>query len=147
MDKESIKRKVNVFLTVREADTGKVLETRSIHNIVVDTGLERLARLANGVDTIYFQDIAIGTGVTAETAGDIALETEFTRQLATLTYEAGYISKFETTFSFASGVSEAITEIGVFDSGSVMMNRATFSAINIDSSKTLTATIKLTASR
>jgi hypothetical protein len=74
------------------------------------------------------------------------LETEVTRSAATLTYEASYKAKFVYTFSF--GGDYAITEAGLFDSttvsGSVMLNRTTFTAKNVSTVIDLIATVTIT---
>lgn len=131
--------------------TGKILDTEEICNTIVDDGLERVAKLINNVDGTYFRALAIGTGVTAEQSTDVALQTEFTRALATLSYEASFKAKFTKTFSFGSGVAEDITEAGIFDSsiesGSVMLARTTFPAKSVSSSIDLIVTATITVSR
>lgn len=127
--------------------TGEIIDSEEICNTIVNSGLERMAKLLNNVNGTYFRALAIGTGSTGETDSDVALETEFTRALATLSYEASYKAKFTKTFSFGSGVSENIVEAGIFDSitesGSVMLARLTFSAkaISVDVDLIVTATI------
>lgn len=131
--------------------TGKIIDTEEICNIIVNNGLERMAKLINNVNGTYFRALAIGTGTTEETNSDVALETEFTRALATLSYEASYKAKFTKTFSFGSGVSEDITEAGIFDSvtesGSTMLARTTFSAKSISDTIDLIVTATITVSR
>lgn len=127
-------------------ETGEILDTEVIHNIIVNTGKERVARLLNGVSSTYFRAIAVGTGATGELVGNTALQTEVTRATATLSYEASYKAKFEYTFTF--GGSYALTEAGLFDSatvsGSTMLNRTTFSAKNVSTVIQLIATVTIT---
>jgi hypothetical protein len=127
-------------------ETGEILDTEVIHNIIVNTGKERVAKLLNGVSSTYFRAIAVGTGVTGALVGNTTLETEVTRSAATLTYEASYKTKFVYTFSF--GGNYAITEAGIFDSatvsGSVMLNRTTFTAKNVSTIIQLIATATIT---
>ena len=127
-------------------ETGEILDTEVIHNIIVNTGKERVAKLLNGVSSTYFRAIAVGTGATGALAGNTALETEVTRSAATLTYEASYKAKFEYTFTFGS--TYAITEAGLFDSatvsGSTMLNRTTFAAKNVSTVIQLIATATIT---
>jgi len=131
--------------------TGQILQEEEKCNLIVNDGLERIAKLLIGVDTTYFRAIAIGTGTTSVTNSDISLETEFTRELADLSYEADYKAKFTKTFTFNSGVSEDITEAGLFDSttvsGSSMLARTTFSAKSVSSEINLIVTCTITASR
>jgi hypothetical protein len=127
-------------------ETGEILDTEIIENIIVNTGKERVARLINGDSATYFRAIGVGTGVTGEVVGNTALETEVTRSAATLSYEASYKAKFVHTFTF--GGDYAITEAGIFDSatvsGSVMLNRATFTARNVSTVINLIATVTIT---
>jgi len=133
------------FKTV-DIKTGKILQEETKENTIVNTGLERVAKLLNGVSSTYFRAIAVGTGTTGVTTSDTALETEVTRATATLTYKASYKAKFEYTFSF--GGDYAITEAGLFDSatasGSVMLNRTTFTAKNVSSTIQLIVTATIT---
>lgn len=141
----------NWKITTVDRATGEVLQNEEICNTIVNDGLERVAKLINNINSTYFRAIAIGTGTTAVTNSDTALETEFTRALASLSYEASYKAKFEKTFSFGSGVSEDITEAGIFDSvtesGSIMLARTTFSAKSISDSIDLIVTATITVSR
>lgn len=134
-----------------EKSTGKILQEEEKCNLIVNDGLERVAKLLNGVSSTYFRAIAIGTGTTSATNSDTALETEYTRALATLSYEADYKAKFTKTFAFASGVSEDITEAGIFDSetasGSTMLARTTFTAKSVSADVDLIATAVITISR
>lgn len=133
------------FKTV-DIKTGKILQEETKENTIVNTGLERVAKLLNGVSSTYFRAIAVGTGTTGAASGDTALETEVTRSAATLTYEASYKAKFVYTFSF--GGDYAITEAGLFDSatasGSVMLNRTTFTAKNVSTTVQLIVTATIT---
>lgn len=130
---------------------GVVLDTEEFCNTIVNDGLERMAKLLNNVNSTYFRALAIGTGTTGVTNSDVALETEFIRAIATLSYEASYKAKFTKTFTFGSGVSADITEAGIFDdavaSGSVMLSRVVFSARSISSSIDLIATADITMAR
>ena len=133
------------FKTVDRA-TGKILQEETKENTIVNTGLERVAKLLNGVSSTYFRAIAVGTGTTGAASGDTELETEVTRATATLSYEASYKAKFVYTFTFDGDY--AITEAGLFDSatvsGSVMLNRTTFAAKNVSTTVDLIATVTIT---
>ena len=134
-----------------DAYTGEVLDVEEKCNTIVNDGLERVAKLINGVSSTYFRALAIGTGTTDAVAGDTSLETEYTRALATLAYEASYKATFTKTFTFASGTSENITEAGVFDSatasGSNMLARTTFTAKAITGDVSLIVTATITVAR
>jgi hypothetical protein len=143
--------KENWEIILRDKITHKIISREEKTNLIVNDGLERVAKLLNGVSSTYFRAIAIGTGTTAPTNSDTELEIEFTRSLATLSYEASYKTKFTHTFTFGSGVTEDITEAGLFDSdiasGSTMLARTTFSAKSVSSDIELIVTATITASR
>jgi hypothetical protein len=126
--------------------TGKILQEETKENLIVNTGLERVAKLLNGISSTYFRAIGIGEGTTGALAGDTTLETEVTRATASLSYEASYKAKYEYTFTF--GGDYAITEAGLFDSatvsGSVMLNRTTFTAKNVSTTVDLIVTVTIT---
>ena len=134
-----------------DKETGKILQKEIKENTIVNNGLERVAKLLNGVNATYFRAIAIGTGTTSATVSDTSLESEYTRSSVTLAYEADYKATFTKTFEFGSGVSENITEAGIFDSalesGSTMFNRTTFSAKAVSSSVDLIVTATITIAR
>ena len=131
--------------------TKELIDKEEICNTVVNDGLERVAKMINNIDGTYFRALAVGTGTTAPTNSDSSLETEYTRALASLSYEADYKAKFEKTFEFGSGVSEDITEAGIFDSdtvsGSTMLARTTFSAKSVNSDIDLIVTAEISVSR
>lgn len=141
----------NWEIKIVDKATGKILGKDSFCNTIVNDGLERMAKLLNGQDTTYFRAIGIGTGTTGATNSDTSLETEYTRALASLSYESDYKAKFEKTFSFGSGVSEDITEAGIFDSatvsGSKMLARTTFSAKAVSSTIDIIVTATITIAR
>ena len=140
------------IFVLKEKD-GKILKKIEISNTVVNSGLERIAKLLNGVSSTNFSYIGIGEGTTAVTNSDTALETEVEREQADSggTYEADYKAIFEKTFTFSSGDSYAITEAGIFDqasaSGSTMLDRFTFSALNVGASTDLYVKITVTVAR
>jgi len=129
---------------------GTILDTEVVDNIVVADGLERIAKLLNKIETTGFDAIGIGTGTTSATINDTELQTEVAREVATKTYIVPYKSRFAKTFTFASGVSHNITEAGVFDnavaSGSIMLDRFTFSVKVVDADTDLLVQITLTIS-
>jgi len=132
-------------------NTGEILDSEEFSNLIVNNGLERVARLINGDSSTYFRAIAIGTGPTAATNSDSALDDEFTRSTATLTYEASYKAKFTHTFTFGTGVSETITEAGIFDSatvsGSTMLARLVFTGKEVSPLISLIITGTITVAR
>ena len=140
----------NIELITTDHYTGEVIDKSEISNLIVNTGLEAIVKLLNGVSSTYMRAIAIGTSSTSATATDTALVTEVDRALATLTYESAYKAKFSKTFTFGSGVSYTITEVAVLDnitSGGVMLNRAIDAGKAVDSDTDLTVTVTITVAR
>jgi hypothetical protein len=130
--------------------TGEVLETEKKTNLIVNAGLEYVAKLINGEHTTYFRAIAIGTGITGAANENVTLEAEYTRALATLSYEANYIAKFTYTFTFGSGVAEDITEAGILDNsvaGGNLLARTTFAVKSVSADVDLIVTVQITCAR
>jgi len=129
--------------------TGEVIDSEEFCNLIVNNGLERVARLINGNSPTYFRALAVGTGITAATNSDSTLQTEVSRATATLSYESSYKAKFTYTFTF--GGDYDITEAGIFDSatvsGSTMLARTVFSAKNVGTLIDLIVTAKITVAR
>lgn len=126
--------------------TGKVIDKEVKENLIVTSGKGRVAKLLNGVSTDFFDHIAIGTGTIAPVAGDTALGVEIDRKLATTSFLSPDKAVFERTFDFTA--SHAITESGIFNqltvSGSIMLNRLTFTAKNVDAATSLFIKITIT---
>jgi len=123
--------KENWVIKTVNNETGNVLSYEE-KNLIVNDGLTLLRNLLAGDAVANPQAIGIGTGTTSPVNADTTLETELTRALAIITKPASYQVKYSKTFTFGSGVSENITEAGLFDSdtvsGSIMLARTTFSA-------------------
>lgn len=141
--------KENVVFEARDKYTGELLSRQEVSNLVVSSGLERIARLSIGEAVDPFSAIAIGTGNTGAIAGDTALETEVARATATVTYEGAGETKYVHLFSFGSGESYSIAEAGIFDTDTpesgTMLNRVlAVSPIAVDSEIDLTVTITVT---
>lgn len=137
---------------------GNLIETVETPNAVMNLGFKEVAQLI-GTDTTgsatAFDYIAVGTGTTAATATDTALETEVTN--IGLTRAAGTGTNVTTTVtydtfqlvkSFSPTSSAAITESGVLNASAagILLCRQTFSAINVTNGDTLTITWKVKVS-
>jgi hypothetical protein len=140
-----IRRNVNIYWKLKDL-SGNIIMEGSTHNTIVDDGLAQLDKLSNGVDTDFFDDIAIGTDATAVQTTDSALVAEFDRQQATATYTADK-AQWVYEFTFGSGVSETIEEIGVFNGASVMLNRALTGGIPVNSTNPIEITVTLNGTR
>jgi hypothetical protein len=109
---EGIKLSGEITFIHRDKD-GNVKEIDVIKNLVVNKGKEIAAKLLNGVVTNFFDYIQLGTGTTAPTLTDTALQTYYSEGAATCAYEADYKAKWSYTFAFSESVT--ITESGIFD--------------------------------
>ena len=141
----------NIELKRIDKATGKVLDVEKIHNAVVNNGLNLVRDFLGDVSVDAPKYIAIGEGAVAVTNSDTALGSESDRELGTIDVATDYQVEFTKTFTFGSGVSYSITEVGLFDSttasGSTMFNRATCTAKAVDSDTDLDVTITLTVAR
>ena len=139
-------------LVIRHIRDGEVIDIDDmIEDLVVNKGLEWISKLINGVETNFFEYIAIGTGTTGPAAGDTTLETEITtgggeRASSTTSYEASYKAKWIQTFNFTATF--AVTEAGILDSAAAgnLLCRNTFTAKNVEDGDSLEITYKLTIS-
>lgn len=118
-------------------------------NVITNAGLAAIIRLVfAGLTETKFGYLAIGTGTTAESVADTALQAEIARKTATVsqttTTVTGDTALLEATFSKADGLtgSHNVTEAGIFNAstGGVLLARKVFSAIpmNWDAGDSLT---------
>lgn len=149
--KEPFPMKWNVIFETRRKD-GTVIDREKVHNDIVNSGKYNVAHyLANDESGLGgFPYIAIGEGESGDNvvAGDTALKSEVTRELATTDVTNNVIT-YEKTFTFGSGETYAINEAGLFDSvtesGSTMFNRAIPSSVkNVDADTDLYVKITIT---
>lgn len=137
----------NVDLMTRNRRTGKVIEKKTIPNIICNAGLVVLAKLLNGVTSQAFSAIAIGTDNTTANASDTTLGAEVQRATAEVSYEADYKALFSYEFTFVS--SATIWEVGLFDAlteGNMLNHAIDSLGIGVDSDINLTVDITITGS-
>lgn len=120
------------------------------HNVVTTVGKEFLARFLYSAVTASvwsMKYVGLGTGLTAEGAGNTALGTEISRHTGTVSYTSGGIITVVATFAAGSGIGD-ITEYGIFsdNSSGTMLNRTTQSAIAKGASDTLEVSVNVTLS-
>lgn len=129
--------------------SGKLKESREINNVVVTVGKNFLANwLTAATQADYFMRyIGLGTGTTAASASDTALETELT------TRSAGTLSSttnvWQNQATFGPGVNTgAITEAGIFSdsSGGTLFARQVFGVITKNAGDSLQVTWQVTFS-
>jgi len=144
------------WFTLRHLRNGKIIEERTINNTVVNVGFAQVAGLLlTDVGGTAFDFIAIGTGTTAATVTDTALETEIasgggeradaagSRITTSVTNDtAQLLATFDFTGSFA------VTESGVLNAASagIMLSRQVFGAINVVSGDSIQVTWKIQVS-
>lgn len=121
---------------------------------LVDTGLEYIAKLINGVSVAPFKYIALGSGTTTEATTDTALATEIAanglaRAEATCGYES--LGKATWTHEFtATADGMQINEVAIFDAaaaGNMLMRHKYSSTKVLDNTESLTVSIVFTEGR
>lgn len=146
--KENLKATGRIKFDLYDA-SGVLQETREINNVVVTVGKNFLANwLTSATQVDYFMRyIGLGTGVTAASSSDTALQTELTSRVAgTL---SALSNVWQNVASFGPGVNTgAITESGIFSasSGGTLFARQTFPVINKAAGATLQVTWQVTFS-
>ena len=134
-------------------ETGKIIETKEIKNLVVTTGLNFIAARLKGATPAATEmtHMAVGTGTVAAALANTTLGTELAR--VALTTAGGTVTnntiQYACTFGAGSpSGTNALTEAGVFSASSAgtMMCRTVFSAINKAPGDSLTITWTITIS-
>jgi hypothetical protein len=121
---------------------------------LVDTGLEYIAKLINGVSVAPFKYIAVGSGVTPEAIDQTALAAEIAasglaRAVATCGYEAPGKATWTKEFT-ATADGMQINEVGIFDAataGNMLMRHKYSSTKALDNTESLTVSIVFTEGR
>lgn len=131
-------------------DEFEELWTIPVKNTIVNNGLAQVALLWGDGTAVAFTLGRIGEGTTAPTNTDSALESQvdsqtgsFSRETTAVTNDTAKLISVHT----APAGGWAITEYGAFNSGAVMYNRVTFSAINLSESDQLEFTYKTQVTR
>lgn len=127
---------------------------REVNNLVVDTGKDWVASRMAGVADAIMSHMAIGTGTTAATVTDTALETEVARNALNATAVAtDNTITFEATWGpddpdVTAPATTPVTEAGIFNAASVgtMLARTTFPVINKGEADTMTISWTVTIS-
>lgn len=132
--------KGNLKVTVRDAQSGEILDTQQFSNLTVTAGKELIAKLLNGESVAVPNFCAVGTGSTAIAAGDTTLEGEIGRLEVTYRSRSGAAITYSTFFGSGDcNGTWANTALFNADSGGSLLCAALFSsAISKDSAKTVT---------
>jgi len=134
------------------SDEKVLLWKRPIPNMVVDAGIAWIAYLLMDATPTHFTHGAIGSGTTAPAAGNTALETQLgSREVAALSRITTSITNDTAKYicTFTATAPWAVTEYGTFTAATAgtMLNRVTFSVINLDTSDELEFTYKAQVQR
>lgn len=132
-------------LTLRD-EHGNVKDQREICNVITTAGKNFLAAwlAAASQAAPWMNYIGVGTGSTAVSASDTALETELTRKAATLSSSSN-VWQAQVIFNAGEGTG-AITESGVLSqaSGGTLMSHQTFAVVNKAALDSLQVTWQIT---
>jgi hypothetical protein len=105
-------------------------------NLIVNSGVEQIAKLLNGFSSAYFTYMGIGSSSSLPSSTQVALGNQIeivktTNSLGT-TRVSNDTCNFQGTFSFST--TYTVTEIGLFTSSTsgTMLNRTLIGAVNVD---------------
>jgi hypothetical protein len=141
--------------------TGKYTTEYRTKNLIVNDGLEALAKRAVGEVQDEFKYIALGIDDTAAENTDSALASEITdathsgrgleRALASTISVTDYEATLEKEFTVTGTATNIpIKEVGIFDQlaiGGTMLSRTVITTKNVDTGDTITITYELTLAR
>ncbi len=138
--------------------TGIYKKELVLKNTITDTGLAEMANLFGNVSLpVAFTYLALGTGTTAETTADTALELEvidsgLARASATVTRETDTVTNDTTQLlhTWTATASKTISELGAFNdatAGIMAGRKASFTAIPLDIGDSLQMTYEFIMSR
>jgi hypothetical protein len=146
---EHVARKGRLHIELFSSD-GKLKEERNIDNLMTNAGEAHIAdQLASAPDESAMSHMAIGTGTTAPTSADTALEFQIDRNALTSRTQGAAGDDNDIIYvgdwAAADGTG-AITEAGILNSSAdgTLLARATFAAINKGAADTLKITWTVT---
>ena len=133
-------------IEVKDKD-GKLKQREEVKNLVVDTGLAYIASRMKDASATAMSHMAIGTGSSAEAAGNTALGTEAARVALTSTTVTSNAVAYVASFAAGTGTG-AITEAGILNAASsgTLLCRTVFSVVNKGASDSMTITWTVTIS-
>ena len=149
MINENLKLRGDVALVLKDK-TGKIKDSRYIHNLVVSSGLEFICSRMAGTSAAVMSHMALGSGTTAASAGQTNLVAVLgSREALDSTTASANTIVYVSSFEAGEGTG-AVTEAGVFNAASsgTMLCRTVFAVVNkaADDTMSVTWTITLTAS-
>jgi|TARA_R110000796_G_scaffold252440_1_gene386800 hypothetical protein len=149
MVKDKLKLRGDVAIVIKAAD-GSIKDTRNIHNLVVDDGLNFIVSRMKDTTQDAMTHMAVGSSTTAAAAGQTDLVSILgSREALDSTVVAANVVTYVSSFEAGEGTG-AVTEAGIFNAASSgdMLCRTVFSVVNKGASDSMTITwaITLTAS-
>jgi len=134
--------KVGATMIAELVRDGKVIDTRTVHNMVVNSGYDLVcALIGDSTRPNQIGYVGMGTGTAATTAQTTALGTEWgTRVAVTYSHTTGTtLLTLSCTVPAHTGSMVALTESGLFNASTsgTMFDRVTFTAINKEPADTI----------
>ncbi len=144
---QTIKMRINVVATLRDALTGEIKQIIKTHNIIPTVGRAAMASWLSSASpspaTIRINYCAVGTGTNAPANADTTLQTETYRNTIASETNANNICYFTGFFS-ATETSGTFREAALFIAGTGTVNTGTlFSRVAINITKTTSDTLTL----
>lgn len=109
-------------LAIRVMKNGRVVDCWEDHNLIVNSGRNRMAELLNGSSTSYVSHIGVGSGTATEDVDDSSLTNQVLVPVSgtSITARTAHFD-FRIDTSTANGIS--IREFGLFCGDGVMFSR------------------------
>lgn len=149
MINEDLKLRGDVAIVLKDKD-GNVKDSREIHNLVVNAGLEFICSRMAGTSADVMSHMALGSDTTAAAAGQTDLLSILgAREALDSTTASSNTITYVSSFEAGEGTG-AVTEAGIFNAvtSGTMLCRTVFAVVNkaADDTMSVTWTITLTAS-
>ena len=127
------------------ASDGQIKETRTVQNIIANTGRALIIDRLQAASPAAPDYIAIGTGAVAAAAADTTLGTEVARAQGTLSQPDAYTDRCVYTFPAGTGTG-TISEAGRLNAAAAgtLVGRQTFTGVVKTASDSLQITYDLT---
>ena len=145
--KENLKMTGELDIVLMDAN-GNIKDSRKVHNLVVDDGLDFITSRMVGATPGIMSHMGVGSDNTAAAAGDTTITQLGSRAALTSDNKAANVVTYIATFGAGVGTG-AVVEAGLFNSATVgdMLCRTVFAVVNkaADDIMTINWAITLTA--
>jgi hypothetical protein len=126
--KSNVTLKGNFLCILRDVH-GREISRIEDHNLVVNNGRDNVLKLLGGdVAGLPITKIGAGTGTAAANVSDTGLTAGVLKTVSTVTYGTGTVT-FKATFGTGDANGLALSEFGLFNSGSVLFARKVNSSV------------------